>query len=591
MEPQHQSNWHTYKRLLTYVKPFWLAFILAIVGNLGFAGIEATMIAALKPFLDQGVIAKDKTILNNLPFYLVGLVTIRGIASFIATYYMSYVGRKVVLTLRQLLFEHLLFLPNRFYDDNSSGQLLSKITYNTAQVASAATEALKAVVKEGATVVFLLGVMFYHSWQLTTVTLLIGPVIFVCVRYVSKRFHKLSKKIQNSMGGITHVAEEALEGVKVIKIFGGQKHESGKFAHVLDKNFNQEMKMTATKAITSPVIQFFVVCSLAAVIYLATRSSIEATFTAGTIVSMVAAMMAILRPIKRLTDVNPTIQRGIAAAESIFEILDKEPEQNSGSLQFKAIEQNILFENVSFAYDTKKGGVLHNINIDIKAGQTIALVGRSGSGKSTLANLLPRFYDQYMGRILVDGTDIREFKLDSLRSNISLVAQGVTLFNASIAENIAYGRLEGASQEAIKAAAESAHIMEFVDKLPNGLETLVGENGVMLSGGQRQRIAIARALLKNAPILILDEATSALDTESEKLIQQALNELIKNRTTLVIAHRLSTIESADKILVMDNGRIIEEGTHKELLQQDQHYAKLYHMQYNDGAIPQQQVNE
>lgn len=580
-KPNQNHGWQVYKRLLSYVKPMWFMFLLAILGNIGFASVDAAMIAMMQPLLDEGFIAHKKDVFKYLPLAIIGIVLLRGTMSFMATYCMDYVGRYVVMVMRQQLFARLMVLPMKYFDSHTSGQMLSCITYNTTQVASASTDALRNVVRETATVIFLLGLMFYHSWQLTLISLIIAPAIGLVVSYVSKRFRTISRRIQESMGGITHVTEESLEGVKAVKIFGGTQHAIDGFNKISNRNRQQEMKMIATKATASPIVQFCVVIVLAFVIYLASLNSLEESISAGTFVSMIVAMMALMRPIKKLMDVNTYIQKGIAAAESIFAVLDELPEKNEGTKTLDTISGQLSFKGLSFEYSQGRGKVLRDINLEVKPGETVALVGKSGSGKTTLVNLLPRFYDGFEGEIRLDGFEIRDFELTNLRKHIALVSQHITLFNDTIRNNIAYGALTGYEESDLMRAAHLARVSDFADKMPDGLETIVGENGVTLSGGQRQRIAIARAILSQAPILILDEATSALDTESERLIQAALDELIKDRTTFVIAHRLSTIENADKILVMDEGRIVESGTHKTLLELDGLYAKYYRLQFQD----------
>lgn len=576
-------GWQTYKRLLRYLRPVWWAFTLGIIGNIGFAGVEAGVVAMIKPLLDEGFIAQDKEIFRSLPFYLLGIVLLRGVMGFLSAYWMEYAGSKIVMNMRQDLFQHLVYLPTRFYDHNTSGQLLAKITYNTSQVADACTDALKTVVREGATVIFLAGLMFYYSWKLASLLLVIAPLIVLLIRYASHRFRILSRRIQEAMGSITHRAEEALMGSKVIKIFSGQAEEINSFNSLSHKIFKQQMKVVVTKAISSPAVQFLVSIVLAMVIYLASLQSMENTISAGTFVSMIVALMGITHPLKKLTEINKSLQAGIAAAEGIFSVLDEEKEKDGGSSVLQSVKDNITYRNVAFSYREDGGLVLRDISFSVRQGEVVALVGRSGSGKTTLVSLLPRLYEHYEGSVLIDGTEIRQYTLDSLRKQISLVSQNVTLFNASVMENIAYGNRTAVGEEELLKIAEASYVTEFAKGLPQGLDTVVGENGVTLSGGQRQRIAIARALLKDAPILILDEATSALDTESERYIQEALSGLIRNRTTFVIAHRLSTIEKADRILVLEKGELVEQGSHQQLLSNNSQYAKLHRMQFQDAA--------
>ena len=548
-----------------------------------FAITETGFAALMKPLADGSFVAKDAAIIRMMPLWLIGLFLIRGIAEFISTYGMSWMGRKVVNDLRDLMFRHLLLLPASFYDNNSSGQLLSKLIYDVEQVAQASTSAITVIVKDTLTVVGLVAWMLYLNVMLALVFLLTGPFIAYLVLYINRRFRRISTRIQHSMGNITHVAEEAIGAQRVIKTYGAQQHEATQFERTSEANRHLNMKMTATSASSTALVQLVTASALAAIVYFATLDSMLASVSVGSFMSFIAAMVLMLGPMKRITTINSTIQRGIAAAESVFAFLDSSPEPDTGTRSLARAQGTIEYRQVSFSYDKNKGKVLHDINFTVQPGQTVALVGRSGSGKSTLVNLLPRFYNISNGNITLDGFDIRELRLADLRNQIALVSQEVTLFNATIAHNIAYGRLEAASEREIVEAAEAAHAMEFIRPLPQGLNTLVGENGVLLSGGQRQRLAIARALLKNAPILILDEATSSLDTESERYIQAGLERLMRARTTLVIAHRLSTIEKADIIIVLHAGRIIEQGKHSELLARNGHYAALHKMQFRGDA--------
>ncbi|MBI4357211.1 MAG: lipid A export permease/ATP-binding protein MsbA [Gammaproteobacteria bacterium] len=575
------SSWQTYRRLLSYVRPVLFALALGVLGNIGFAAVDAAMVALLKPLLDEGFIAHSKEVFKNLPLYVLGIVLLRGATAFLSSYFMEYAGNKVVLSMRQDLFGHLVYLPTTFYDNNTSGLLLSKLTYNTAQIAQACTDALKTLIREGATVVFLLGLMFYHSWKLTLIFMTVGPAILLVIQYASQKFRKLSRKIQDTVGNITHHAEETLTGNRVVKIFTNQEKEIINFNSLLSKNFKQNMKVVVTKAISTPAVQLLVTMVLAIIIYLASNQSLQTSISAGTFVSMIVALMSITHPLKRLTEVNHALQSGIAAAESVFAVLDEEKEKDTGTLILRGIHKEMSYQQVGFEYKSNHKKVLSHISFSAKRGEMIAFVGRSGSGKTTLLSLLPRLYDGYTGEIFIDGVEIQHYTLDSLRQQLSLVSQQVTLFNDTIANNIAYGSRKSISQQELRQVAEASYVMEFVHALPKGLDTLIGDNGIMLSGGQRQRIAIARALLKNAPILILDEATSSLDTESERHIQMAISELSKNRTTLVIAHRLSTVEKADRIIVLDKGQKVEEGTHSQLLAQNSHYAKLYRIQFQE----------
>lgn len=574
-----QNGFSIYKRLLGFARQYWGAFIIGLLGTILSSGTDAAFTWLLKPVLDKGFIAKDEAFIKWLPLLIIVAFLVRGVTSFVANYYMTWAGRNVVMKFRQAMFNHMLRLPSAFYDSSTSGQLLSTLLYNTEQVAKASTDALVTVVQETCFISGLIIVMLSISWKLTLWFMIVVPLIAAVARYASKRMRRLSQSVQQSMGEVTHVAEEAIEGYKVIRTFGGETYEKDKFTKATQFNCEREMKVIATNALSTATVQQVAGIAIALTIFLATSQ--HASVTAGGFASMLAAMLAILKPMKNLTTVSSVIQRGIAAAESIFALLDEPAEKEQGALPLLRVKGQICYQAISFAYQPTGSNILADINFRVEPGQTVALVGRSGSGKSTLVNLLPRFYDSYQGKITIDDIDIRDIYLADLRNQFALVSQHVTLFNDTIAHNIAYGRFSDASEQAIIKAAEAAHAMEFIRDLPNGLNTIVGENGVMLSGGQRQRLAIARALLKNAPILILDEATSALDTESERHIQAALEELMKDRTTLVIAHRLSTIEKANKILVLDKGQIVEQGTHQALLELSGHYARLHQLQFKD----------
>jgi subfamily B ATP-binding cassette protein MsbA len=570
-----------YKRLLTSVKPYLLLFIIGIAGTAAVSCIDAAFAWLIKPIINQGFIARDKMFIQWLPLGIVAIFILRGITVFLSNYFIAKVGRNVVMDFRQQLFQHMLRLPASFYDGESSGQLLSRLIYNVEQVAEASTYALLIIVQEGVLAIGLLVVMFSLSWQLTLLFMIIGPIIVWVVRITSKRLRRLSQSVQKSVAEVSHITEESIEGYKVIRTFGGENYEIKKFFQATFSNRQRELKIVATNAIGTSSVQILISIAIAVILFLATLPKLEVS--AGAFAALIAAMFTLLRPIRRINQVNGIIQKGVAGAQSIFELLDEKPEQDTGTLALKRAKGSISYQDVSFSYATKNKPVLNQINFHINAGETIALVGRSGGGKSTLVSLLPRFYEIESGSIAIDGTNIRHYRLADLRDQFALVSQNVTLFNDTIAHNIAYGRFEKASEADIIQAAVAAHAMEFINELPNGLNTLIGENGVLLSGGQRQRLAIARAILKNAPILILDEATSALDNESERHIQAALEALMRNRTTLVIAHRLSTVEKADRILVVDKGHIVEMGTHQELLRLNGHYAHLYALQFTDDV--------
>ena len=577
------SGMRTYRRLLAYGVPHWPVFAVSVLAMAVFAATEAGFAALMKPLLDETFVAKDPDYIRWIPLALIGLFLLRGIAGFISTYGMAWVARTIIYKLRRELFNHLLRLPATYYDNHASGQLISKLTYNVEQVSQAATNAVTIIIRDTLSAIFLLSLMFYHSGVLSLVFLICGPFIAIVVVRVSKRFRKVSGRIQDSMGDVTHVTQEAIDGHRVVKTFGGEEYETAHFEQVNKNNLRQQLKLTATTAASVPFIQFLAACALAGIVFLATQESVSEIRTAGSFASFLAAMMLLLPPLKRLTTVNAALQKGIAAAESVFALLDSPAEVDRGTRRLQRAKGRVEFKNVRFSYRDDHAPVLQDISFVIEPGRSVALVGRSGSGKSTLANLLPRFYDLVGGSIEIDGTDIRDIKLSDLRSQIALVSQHVTLFNDTVARNIAYGNLERFSREDVERAAEAAHAMQFIRDLPQGLETMVGENGVLLSGGQRQRLAIARAILKDAPILILDEATSALDTESEQHVQPGLQSLMHDRTTLVIAHRLSTVENADRVLVLDRGRVVESGTHPELLAANGQYAALYRMQFSELA--------
>jgi subfamily B ATP-binding cassette protein MsbA len=570
-----------YKRLLGYAWHYSMTFMLAIVGMAVVASTEAGFAWIMKPMLDGTFVNKDPVIIRWLPLGLLGIFIVRGIGGFVSTYGMEHVGRNIIRDMRRQMFSSLMRLPTAFYDQTSSAQLTSKLIYDVERVAQAATNAVTVVVRDTFTIIGLLGLLFYTSWKLAIVFLFLGPVITLLVVAVSKRFRRISQRIQSSMGNVTQLSQQITEGHRVVKIFGGENCEDKQFAKANEYNRRQNMKLAATRAISVPVSQFLGACGLAAILYVATSEEMLKALTVGTFMSFVAASMLLLAPMKRLTMVQSTVQQGIAAAQSVFMLLDEESEKDTGTKTIEKAQGKLEFRNVSFAYASSEHAVLRDINFSAEAGEVVAIVGRSGSGKSTLVSLLPRFYDVVEGEILLDDVPLKELKLGNLREQISLVSQDIVLFNDTVLNNIAYGSLSEHSEEAIYAAAKAAHALEFIEAMPNGFQTMVGDKGVLLSGGQRQRIAIARALLKDSPIIVLDEATSALDTESERHIQDALGALMKSRTTLVIAHRLSTVENADKILVMRDGEIVESGTHAELLAAGKDYASLYQMQFEN----------
>lgn len=568
-----------YLRLLRSAAPYWFFFVLGILGTLLAVGTDCGLTYGIKPLLDNWSTGSTQWWFRWLALIIIIVLSTRGLSYFLSTYYLTRVGRNIVRDYRKLIFAHLLTLPASYYDKETSGKLLATLIYNTEQVAVASTEALIIILQEGLFLIGLLVVMFYLSWQLTIMFLLTAPVVSMIVRYTSTRLRNLSSSVQGTMGNLTQIASEGIENYKVVRVFNGEENEREKFFAAAHQNRQREMKVVATSAIGSALTQIITSLPIAAIVFVATKSSIYATLTVASLSSFVFAMVRLLTPLRRLTKVNTEIQKGVAGAHSIFSLLDEGSEQDLGVKLITRAKGRVEYRKVIFSYPNSKKTIVDNVSFTIEPGQTVALVGSSGSGKSTLVSLLPRFYDVEQGVILLDDVNIQDYKLKDLRQQFALVSQHLTLFNDTIAHNIAYGAFAGATEDKITKVAEAAHIMEFVKYLPEGLNTLIGENGLLLSGGQRQRIAIARALLKDAPILILDEATSALDTESERYIQEALMRLMKKRTTLVIAHRLSTVEYADKIIVIDHGRIAEFGNHDELLKHDGHYAKLYAMQF------------
>ena len=590
--------WTVFKRLLSYLKPMKGIFLLSVVGLIVYGLVDAAFISFIGPFIDKGFSSSTPAISNGIalptsqgfhadnqvllmaPIVVILMFSLRGFANFVSTYGISYMSARLIMDMRQQVFEHYLSLPVSYMDKENTGNLISKVTFDTEQIARASGSALISIVRDGVTVIGMLALMFYNSWKLSLCILVIGPIMGLVITIVSRRFRKVSKQIQTAMGDVSAATEQMIKGHKNVLAFGGQETETARFAKVNDRNRHQNMKLAVAQAISQPLIMVIGSFALAFVLYAASLDSMKADLTAGTFATILGAMMAMLQPIKNLTRVNAEFQRGIAACTTVFELLDTLPESDTGTYTVKRAKGNLRFDNVSFSYDGQERRALDNIDFEVTQGQTLALVGRSGSGKSTIASLVTRFYTGLeSGDILLDDVSIYDYSLKSLRNQVALVSQQVTLFNDTIANNIAYAYPGEATREQIIQAATLAHAMEFIEQLPEGLDTQVGENGVLLSGGQRQRIAIARAMLRDAPVLILDEATSALDTESEKAIQQGLDNLRQNRTSVVIAHRLSTIESADQILVVDQGRIVERGTHKSLLELGGMYAKLYQMQF------------
>jgi len=584
MNKKPQAGSQIYRRLLTYVKPQKGLFAISIIGFLIYSSTQPLFASLVTQIIDtlQG---KSRADMYYLPLFFSGLIVLRGIGSYLGNYFLAKVSLNVIHALRYEIFDKYTQLPTAHFDTQNSGYMIARITNNVGEVAQATTGSVRKTVQEGLTAVGLLGYLFYLNWRLSLVFLVVAPLIALLVNYVSKRLRMLGKRIQESVGEMTHITSELVTGLRVVRTYGGEDYERRRFMDSSLYNRKQALKLNRTSAINSQIMQLIIAVSLSVLMYLALIFMEQAS--AGEFVGYLTAAFLLPRPFKQLSDANSDIQRGIAAADSLFEILDQPGEPDPGHYQTETCLGALEFKNLNFQYAGTNQPALQDISFKAEPGQIIALVGASGGGKSTLVNLVPRFYSHENGQILLDGIEINDYKLANLRKHIALVSQQVTLFNDTIANNIAYGALATASREAIAQAAEDAYAMPFIDQLEHGLDTLIGENGVKLSGGQRQRLALARALLKNAPLLILDEATSALDTESERYIQAALQKAMRNRTTLVIAHRLSTIENADMILVMDHGRIIERGSHQELLAIEGAYARLHAMQFNESPATHQ----
>ncbi len=575
------GSYQHYRRLLSYSMVYWKIFAVAIVGMILVAGTDTALAAYMKPLMDGSFVDRDPEVIKMMPFVLIGIFVVRVFAMFVSLYGMSWVGRRVIMELRDIMFKRLLNLPKCYYDKATTGEIMSKFTFDVEQVANATTKVITILIRDTFTIIGLLAWMIYLSPLLASMFLVAGPFLVLLVAFVSKKFRKVSRRIQGSMGDVSKVLEESIKGQIVVKMFGGHDYEAEQFHTINDNNRRQNMRMIATLALSAPIMRLIVGIALAGVIYIATNDDMMEVVTVGTFTSYMVAMAMLFAPIKRLTDVNADLQRGLAAAESVFNLIDMVEEKNTGGYTVDRVKGDIELSAVSFKYGSSNKDALKNINFDVKAGQTIAFVGRSGSGKSTLLNLLPRFYDITEGSIKLDGHELSDYELNNLRSHIAYVGQDIVLFNDTIEHNIAYGSFLDTDHSKVEDAAKLAYADKFIETMSDGYNTMVGERGVMLSGGQRQRIAIARALLKDAPVLILDEATSALDTESERFIQKSLETLMENRTTLVIAHRLSTIENADVIVVMDNGEIVETGSHADLIARKGHYAALHQLQFKE----------
>ncbi|MGL1263121.1 lipid A ABC transporter ATP-binding protein/permease MsbA [Vibrio parahaemolyticus] len=576
-----ETTWQTFKRLWQFIRLYKAGLIVAVIALVINAISDTYMISLLKPLLDEGFGNADSDFLRTLPLIIFVMMFIRGTSGFVSTYCLSWVSGNVVMLVRRMVFNHFMHMPVSYFDKEKTGNLLSRITYDSEQVSAATSQALVSIVREGASIIGLLVLMFYNSWQLSLVLFAVAPVVAWGIGVVSKRFRKISKNMQTMMGNVTASAEQMLKGHKVVLSYGGQDIERQRFDKVSNQMRQQSMKLVTAQAAANPIIQMIASFAIVAVLYLASIESIKEQLTPGTFTVVFSAMFGLMRPLKALTNVTSQFQRGMAASQTLFALIDLEPEKNQGKYTVERAKGEVSVKDVSFTYEGSEKPALDHVSFDIPRGKTVALVGRSGSGKSTIANLFNRFYDVDSGSITLDGRDIRDYELKNLREQFALVSQNVHLFNDTIANNIAYATEDKYQRSDIEHAAKLAHAMEFINKMENGLDTMIGENGASLSGGQRQRVAIARALLRDAPVLILDEATSALDTESERAIQAALDELQKDKTVLVIAHRLSTIEKADEILVVDDGAIIERGNHADLIAKNGAYAQLHRIQFGE----------
>ncbi|HHP0481687.1 TPA: lipid A ABC transporter ATP-binding protein/permease MsbA [Vibrio campbellii] len=575
-----ETTWQTFKRLWQFIRLYKSGIIVAVIALVINALSDTYMISLLKPLLDEGFGNAESDFLRTLPLIVFAMMFIRGVSGFVSTYCLSWVSGNVVMQIRRMVFNHFMHMPVSYFDKEKTGNLLSRITYDSEQVSAATSQALVSIVREGASIIGLLVLMFYNSWQLSLVLFAVAPVVAWGIGIVSKRFRKISKNMQTMMGHVTASAEQMLKGHKVVLSYGGQDIEGKRFEKVSNQMRQQSMKLVTAQAAANPIIQMIASIAIVVVLYLASIDSIKEQLTPGTFTVVFSAMFGLMRPLKALTNVTSQFQRGMAASQTLFALVDLEPEKNEGKFTVERANGDVAVKEVSFTYEGAEKPALENVSFDIPKGKTVALVGRSGSGKSTIANLFNRFYDVSGGSITLDGHDIRDYELKNLREQFALVSQNVHLFNDTIANNIAYATEDQYTREDIESAAKLAHVTEFVSKMEDGLDTMIGENGASLSGGQRQRVAIARALLRDAPVLVLDEATSALDTESERAIQSALDELQKDKTVLVIAHRLSTIENADEILVVDEGSIVERGNHAELIaKKDGAYAQLHRIQF------------
>jgi subfamily B ATP-binding cassette protein MsbA len=575
MPPSQPDARNLYLRVLGYAWKHWPVFLLSVTALAIFSATNTGFLASIKMVTDQGFVQRDPAKLSMLPWMLFGLLAVRALAGFVSSFSMRWVARRVVERVRLDAFGRLMTLPVSFFDAHSAGVVTSKLTYDTELIAKVSTNVAVTMVRDSLTIVGMIGYMLYLDWRLTMVFAFMAPIIALYLRRMTPVLRSAGKIVQGSVGSMTRVSEEAVSGNRVVKIFGGGDYEFRRFAEAAALNRRMQIRLGRISGTNSMVVELIAAAALSMIVYYAVGK-----FSAGEFAAFIGAVLMLISPVKSLTNLNEDIQVGMAAAQSVFGLIDTPPENDTGREQLPRIRGELELRDVTLRYDNAKREALSDINLVIQPGEKVALVGKSGGGKTSLVNLLPRFYELQQGEILLDGTNVRDLTLENLRAQFALVSQDVTLFNDTVFNNIAYGSLRGADETSVIAAAEAAHAWEFIQQLPQGLQSEIGDRGVRLSGGQRQRLAIARAILKDAPILLLDEATSALDTESEKHVQVALDHLMQGRTTIIIAHRLSTIENADRILVMEKGQIVEQGSHVDLLARDGHYATLYRRQFH-----------
>ena len=577
VQPKSEGALHTYLRLFKYVRPYRPQFLLGVLGAVLYSAVMVSAAYWAKELGDKTFIARDPKTILWVPVILVAMFILRGLGDFTSTYFMGYVGRRVVAHLRGEVFRRVLQFPISYFDRTAAGELLSKLTYNTEQIGSATTDAVISVLTTTLIIVGQIGYLLWLNTRLALFSLTIGPLMAWLISVINRRFRRYSRRIQDSVGDVTRVSKEAFEAPRLIKVYNAQDHLARQFEAVNQHNLRSNMRLVMTRSLANPIVQMVTATGVAFVLYIAVADAIAGRMTMGDLLGFFTALVGIAQPLRELVNVGGTLQNGIAAGQSLFELIDEPTEPQGGTYTVPRARGEVEFADVTFAYDSGKGPALNGVSLKVAPGQSLAIVGKSGSGKSTLVNLLPRFYQVKSGVVRIDGRDVRDFDLRNLRDQIAVVSQDVVLFNDTIRNNIAFGRQ--VSNQALERAAEAARVLEFALEQPDGLDTMVGDRGVLLSGGQRQRISIARALLKDAPILILDEATSALDTEAERYIQAELAKLVQNRTTFIIAHRLSTVEQADRIIVLDSGRIVETGTHAELLRQEGIYSQLHRLQF------------